>query len=50
MRPIFIFLGGLCMLFLMLHERARVFAALVIFFFVVLSGASLLGIDLRFWR
>jgi hypothetical protein len=48
--PVWIVLGGIGCLLVLLHERARIVAALAVFFFAMLAAAHLLGLDLRFWK
>jgi len=46
--PIYIVLGGIGLLILLLHERARFVAALIVFLIVAIAAAQLFGVDLRF--
>lgn len=48
--PVLIMVSGIVALFLMLHERARVIAALIVFVVVLIAAADVFGIDLKFWK
>jgi hypothetical protein len=48
--PLWIVLGGIVCLVALLHERARIVAALTAFLFVILAAAQMMGLDLRFWK
>jgi hypothetical protein len=46
--PIYVLLGGIAVLILLLHERARFLAALIVFVVVAIAAAQVFGVDLRF--
>ncbi len=50
MNPLYVLLAGIATLILLLHERARFAAALIVFLVVVIAAADLVGVDLRFWN
>ncbi len=48
--PTYVLLGGIAMLVMLLNERARFAAALIVFLVVVISAAQVMGVDLRLWK
>ena len=49
-KPTYVLMGGIAMLVMLLNERARFVAALVVFVIVVISAAQVMGVDLRIWK
>ena len=46
--PLLVFFGGIAFLIILQHDRTRFVAALVTLLIVVVAGAEIVGVDLKF--